>query len=185
VVERNKKSKSNVWSPKLRAKALAALAANGGNVSGTAKQLGITRYKLCKLLEEFQKAKQSDSSSQQHRDLAAELETIAWKLLAAIPEKIDKAPLHQLTSTFKFTRETLQSIKDEELDKNSRPIDLSKMTNEQLEQLERLTTLLLRNMSGSAIPELSSTESENEASGSSTLAIGLEPTVPISQVRDD
>lgn len=185
MAQGNKKPERKSYSSEERANALAALAANGGNLKGMAKKLNISIYYLRKWQAEDKRAKSTDEPSTSieevtphDRNMSSELETIAWQLLEAIPERIDKAPLHQLISTLKIIRETLQSIKDDGLNLDTHSLLLSKMTDEQLEQLEQVTTILLRNCASSAIPELAGAFAPNDTESLPTLAATLESALP-------
>lgn len=86
-------SKRRRYSDEERANAVAALAANAGNVSRTAAQLGIP----AKTLENWAKGsahpEAADNGEQKKAGMAAALDEIAWKLLGAIEGKIGDASL--------------------------------------------------------------------------------------------
>lgn len=83
-----------------QAAALAVLAVNGGNVSKTARELGIPRMTLRdwaaarKLWPSVDAERVEDAK----RDLAEALERVAWQLLDAIPGKIEAASLAQVAT---------------------------------------------------------------------------------------
>jgi transposase-like protein len=178
------KPKTRGHSAKCRAKALAALA-NGEKVGETARKFKVSQSTLRRWRDGSQQTKPSSAKEQQKREMADELETIAWKLVKAIPEKITKAPLNQLISTLKITRETIQSIRSEPLNRESFPLDLSKMTNEELDQLERLTAHLLGQTQDSATPEFSGAKPESNEEGDPVVPPGVEPAIPVSAIRDN
>src|SRR5690554_3963581 len=78
-----------------RETALAALAANGGNVSRTAEQLGIPRKTLQNWASGTHHPEAAENGHRKKGELAAALEEIAWKLAESIPGKIPSAPLAQ------------------------------------------------------------------------------------------
>lgn len=83
------------YSDEDRAEALAALAANAGNVERTAAALGIPRTTLLHWAAGTRHPEASQMGQEKKGDMAAALEAVAWKLLDAIPGKIDDAPLNQ------------------------------------------------------------------------------------------
>jgi hypothetical protein len=176
VARGRKKRKPGRYSPDEQAKALAVLAANGGNVQRTAIQLHISTSTLRRWRDRKSQTEHSVAIVQQNRDRNAELEAIAWMLLDAVPEKITVAPLNQLISGI-VALEKIQSFHAEQLN-GVDPINLSKMTNEQLDQLERLTAFLLSNSAGSAIPELTGASNASGTDGTPAIAPGVEPALP-------
>lgn len=76
-----------------RANALAALAANGGNVQRTAEQLGIPQITLHNWARGKRHPEASQMGERKKGPMADRLEEIAWQLLEAIPGKIDGATL--------------------------------------------------------------------------------------------
>lgn len=90
-------AKRRRYSDEDRANALAALAANGGNIKRTADKLHIP----VRTLENWTKGRRHPEATQmadrKKGDMAAALERIAWALLDALPGKIDKAPLNHAT----------------------------------------------------------------------------------------
>jgi transposase-like protein len=81
-----------------RANALAALAANGGNVKRTAEQLGIPLQTLHSWASGARHPEASTSAEPKKGPMADRLEEIAWQLLEAIPGKIANAPLSQVAT---------------------------------------------------------------------------------------
>jgi hypothetical protein len=98
-------------------------------------------------------------------------------LLDAVPEKITVAPLNQVISGI-VALDKIQSFHAGQLSGEFDPINLSKMTNEQLDQLERLTAFLLSNSAGSAIPELTGASNASGTDGTPAIAPGVEPALP-------
>jgi hypothetical protein len=82
-----------------RANALAALAANAGNVTRTARQLGIPRATLVHWADGDRHPEAMIMGEGKRRDMAEALVGVAWQLLDAIPSKIDNAPLLQTATS--------------------------------------------------------------------------------------
>ena len=85
------------YSDEEKASALAALAANGGDVLLTSKQVGVPR----KTLEDWSKGRGvcsavADIRQEKKQDLADRLEDLAHRLVDAIPGKVAQADLKQL-----------------------------------------------------------------------------------------
>lgn len=78
-----------------RAAALAALAANGGNVARTAARLGIPVKTLANWARGDRHPEAAQLGERKKGDMAAALEAVAWQILDALPHKIGKAPLNQ------------------------------------------------------------------------------------------
>jgi transposase-like protein len=76
-----------------RAEALAALAANGGNIKLTAAQLGIPRMTLADWANGACCEAVTELRHQKKQDLADALEALAYKLVEAAAGKIADAPL--------------------------------------------------------------------------------------------
>lgn len=83
------------WSDEERAAALAALAANGGNVARTARQVGVPRTTLQKWAGGAVHPDVTKKGQEKRRDMAAALEAVAWQLLDALPAKVLEASLAQ------------------------------------------------------------------------------------------
>ena len=94
-----------------RAAALAALDANGGNLAGTARQLGMPRKTLAEWAAGRTPPGMADLRQQKRGDLATELEGIAYKLVEAMPGKIEGANLQQLATSLGIAVDKVQLLK--------------------------------------------------------------------------
>jgi predicted phage terminase large subunit-like protein len=173
VAGRRKKRQAGRYTADVRAKALAALVANGGNIHQTSIQLQISAPTLRRWRDQKTPAVAA-SAVPSKRDRYADIEAIAWMLLDAVPEKIIGAPLNQLISGL-VALDKIQLLHQEELDGAIDPINLSKMTDEQLEQLERLTALLLGGSTSAAVPEQPVASIADGTVGASARAAAVEP----------
>lgn len=100
------------YSESEKSTALAALEANGGNVSQTARDLNIPR----KTLEHWSNGHGVNDDVAKDcqikkRDLADELEKLAMTLVDAIPEKIDDATLQHTAVTLGITLDKMQLLR--------------------------------------------------------------------------
>ncbi len=100
-----------IYSDQQRAEALAALDANAGDVSTTAKQLAIPR----KTLENWSKGHvNGDVAKIGHeirQTLAERLESVAHQLLDEIPKKLEKATLVQIGTTLGIAVDKMQVLR--------------------------------------------------------------------------
>lgn len=78
-----------------RATALAALAANGGNVERTAAQLAMPRKTLASWAKGERHPEAAQLCQGKKGPMADALDAIAWKILDSLPGKIASAPLAQ------------------------------------------------------------------------------------------
>jgi transposase-like protein len=76
-----------------RASALAALAANAGNLTHTARQLGIPKRTLSQWAAGSRHPEATQAAEGKKGELADGLEEVAWKLANVIPEKLAGASL--------------------------------------------------------------------------------------------
>lgn len=83
------------YSDEERAAALAALAANGGNVGRTARELGIAETTVRHWATGDRHPEAAQMGERKKQDMATALEGVAWKLLRSLPKKVAKAPLNQ------------------------------------------------------------------------------------------
>jgi hypothetical protein len=121
------------------------------------------------------------TARKRRKNLARTLEEIIWKLLEAIPHKVEDAPLNQLISAFSLMLETMRLLHDQPLDLERHPIDLSRMSDEQLTQLEQFCTDLLgRSPHVAVLPE----EDPGGTPGT-PAATGVEPALPPAPLHDD
>jgi len=88
-----------VYSDEERATALASLDGNGGNRQRTARQLGIPRKTLATWASGPIHPGLADLRHQKKRELADALEQVAYRLLDAIPGKLEGANLLELAIT--------------------------------------------------------------------------------------
>jgi hypothetical protein len=126
------------YSDEERANALAALAANGGNVDRTARQLGIP----AKTLENWAKGDRHPESAEMGErksgSMADALEGVAWKLLDALPGKVEKASLSHTATAMgiaidkcrllrgeptAINRQEMDDLSDAELDERIRDLE--------------------------------------------------------------
>ncbi len=102
------------YSDEEKASALAALAANGGNVQLTARQVGVPR----KTLEVWSKGNccspaVANIRHQKTEDLADRLEDLAHQLANAIPGKIPTADLKQLSVSLGIAVDKMRLLREQ------------------------------------------------------------------------
>jgi transposase-like protein len=179
VTEKRKKREPKSHSEADRAAALILLKKNNGNLLATARQLkSVTAAMLRRWRDESQQGEPPDPESPEERDMATTFESIAWQLLGDMPHKIGDASLNQITSTLKYVLDAMRSVKAEQLNTSTLRLDLSGMTDEDLEQLERITTLVLRHCQSSSVPEHPGEEPPSDPRSDRPAAPGVEPAVP-------
>jgi transposase-like protein len=129
------------YSDEDRANALAALAANAGDVKATASQLGMP----FKTLQNWSKGKGINADvanigPQKKKDLAAKLDAVAHRLADAIGGKIKAASLQQTAVALGITIEKARLLRDRptSITQPALPVDLGKLTDEQLQQLDAI-----------------------------------------------
>lgn len=128
------------YSDEERANALAALAANGGNVDRTARELGLPR----KTLEHWAKGDinpvVAELGQQKKVSLADRLEEVALALVAAMPRKLANATLQQIAVSLGIAVEKMQLLRGAptSITEDLRRADLSKLTDAQLDQLDAI-----------------------------------------------
>jgi transposase-like protein len=128
------------YSDEERAQALAALAANGGNISLTAKQLDIPIKTLSNWANGIRHPESAQMGNEKKKLMADVLEEIAWKLIDAIPGKVKKAPLGQTVTSMAIAVDKMRLLRNlpTELPGAAQALDLSKLTDEELEEYDRL-----------------------------------------------
>ena len=128
------------YSDEDRANALAALAANGGNVSKTARDLDIPEPTLRCWATGERHPEALQMRDGKMADLADRLEEVAWKLSDAIPGKIGKASLKDTAISLGITVEKMRLLRDKptSISKDATEPDLSALDDEELRQYERL-----------------------------------------------
>lgn len=97
------------YSDEDKATALAVLAAHNGDVSKTARETGVPRTTLQRWIEAENGAVAAIAADKK-KGLADELETIAYKLVDAMPEKIAQATLQQLATSLGITIDKMQLL---------------------------------------------------------------------------
>lgn len=128
------------YSDSERATALAALAANGGNLDRTAKALGIPFTTLKQWADGTRHPEASQMSEQKKEDMAAALEEVAWKLLRSLESKIDTAPLSQAATSMGIAIDKARLLRGEPttISEATTHVDLSKLSDKELDDAERL-----------------------------------------------
>ena len=102
------------YSDEEKASALAALAANGGNVKLTSQQIGIPRTTLLKWAAgEGVHACVTDIGHGKKQGLADRLEDIAHRLLDAIPGKVAQADLKQLSVSLGIAVDKMRLLREQ------------------------------------------------------------------------
>lgn len=130
-------AKKKTYSDEDKANAMTALAANGGNVSLTATQLGIPKQTIHHWVKHGTAPQPSDAKKS---DLAAKLDEVAHQLADAMPGKIEKAGLQQVAVSLGITIEKARLLRDQptSITQPPLPLDLGKLTDEQLSQLHAI-----------------------------------------------
>ena len=101
------------YSDEERASALAALAANAGNIKRTADLLGIPQTTLRHWSDGDRHPESAQMGDQKKGELADKLETVAHKLVDAMPKKIAKAPLNQVAVSMGIAIEKMRLLRNE------------------------------------------------------------------------
>ncbi len=119
------------YSENEKAAALAALAANAGNVSHTARQIGIP----AKTIENWSRgqvhADVARTGEEKKIDLADKLELVAHKLADAMDGKIADASLQQVATSFAITIDKMRLLREQS----------TSITGKQLSDAERMARL--------------------------------------------
>jgi transposase-like protein len=116
-----------------RAEALAALDANGGNVSKTARDLGLPRKTLAEWADGHIHSDVAELRQEKKIDLAARLEQIARQLAEAMPEKMAAASLQQVATSMGIAIDKMQLLRGQ-------PTNISDIAIEQIaDRIERMT----------------------------------------------
>lgn len=111
-MSKKRPKKPRRYSDDERATALAALAANGGNLARTAKQLGIPGTTLKQWAKGQRHPEAAQMSDQKKGDLADALEGVAWKLAEAAPDKIPFADLKNLAVALGIVIDKMQILRN-------------------------------------------------------------------------
>ncbi len=115
-----------------RASALAALAANAGNVEKTARQIGIPAKTLANWAKGVSHPEAAKAGDQKKGPLADKLEEVAWKLAEAIPERIAATPLEKLALSLGIVIDKMRLLREQ-------PTAISKATGNSPDDLKHLT----------------------------------------------
>lgn len=115
-----------------RANALAALAANGGNVNKTAKEIGVPP----KTIENWAKGDRHPEAANlgelKKLPMADALELVAWKLLGRIDELSDKGPLNQTSVSFGIAIDKMRLLRNQPTSINQN--DLAILSDDELDK---------------------------------------------------
>lgn len=124
-----------------RVNALAALKANGGNINLTSRQTGIPHTTIRYWANGARHPEAADQAEEAYEPLADRLELVAQQLVDAIPAKIGKANLVQIVTSIGIAVDKARLLRGEATSISGRaeqPIDLTKLTDEELDEYERL-----------------------------------------------
>lgn len=131
-------AKKRRYSDDERAAAVAAVAANGGNVERTAELLGIPESTLRQWVKGDRHPEAAVMSDGKKGELADRLEAIAWKLADAIPGKIPATGLQQLATTLGIVVDKMQLLRNRPTTINraerATDDDLGSLTDDELER---------------------------------------------------
>lgn len=120
-----------------RAEALAALQANGGNLSATSRATGIPHSTL-KRWRDQPDPRLAELGEEKKADLGDRLESIANALVDAIPEKIADAPLNHVSVALGIAIDKLRLLRGEATEVTE--VRGSDAKRELAERIARLTT---------------------------------------------
>lgn len=95
-----------------RANALAAVAANGGNVELTAAQLGIPESTLRSWVKGDRHPEAAHLCDEKKGPLADHLEAIAWRLADVLPDKLPAAGLQQVATSLGIVIDKMQLLRE-------------------------------------------------------------------------
>lgn len=101
------------WSDRDRAEALAALDANGGNVSRTAQALGVPRKTLAEWRDGRTNPEVAELRQEKKAGLADRLETIAHKLADSLPDKINQAELKDAATSLGIIVDKMRLLREQ------------------------------------------------------------------------
>lgn len=121
-----------------RAEALAALTANGGNLSATYRATSIPISTLKRWRDEPADPRLADLGNEKRAGLETELERIANALVNAIPGKIDEAPLNHVSIALGIAIDKLRLLRGEATEVTE--VRGSDAKHELAQRLARLTT---------------------------------------------
>jgi transposase-like protein len=102
-----------VYSDEDRANALAALAANGGNIEQTARQLGLPRKTVSNWASGNRHPEAAHLGRRKKKDLADALEAVAWKIAGALARKINAASLSSAAIALGICIEKMRLLREQ------------------------------------------------------------------------
>jgi hypothetical protein len=153
------KGKQREYSDVERANGLAALAANGGNVAMTARQLGVPRQTLQRWIKPTDNEHVLRLRHEKKRDMADELERVAWLIIDSLPSKIKKAPLSQASTSmgiaidkFRLLRNEPTSIGTMTTDNEPLDIEWDLLTRDERDILRKAVERTKRRHADSGVP---------------------------------
>lgn len=128
------------YSDEQRANALVALAANGNHYERTARQLGIPDATLRHWARMDRHPEAATMADEKKPDMATALDVVAWKLLDAIESKIGAAPLNQTAVAMGIAIDKARLLRGQptEITDATARVDLSKLTDKELDEAEKL-----------------------------------------------
>lgn len=130
-------AKRRRYSDSDKAAALTVLDANEGNLNKTAKQLDIPRTTLERWVEGRVSDDVPQLRQQTKKALANELEALAYKLIEAMPEKLEGANLQQASVALGIVVEKMQLLRGD-------PTERFEHTLDDRERASRITAILDR-----------------------------------------
>jgi transposase-like protein len=101
------------YSDEDRATALAALDANGGNLSRTASEMGVPRTTLQEWAAGRVAERVTDIRQEKKGALADRLEEIAHTLVDAIPNKVSDADLREVSTSLGITIDKMRLLREQ------------------------------------------------------------------------
>ena len=124
------------YSDDQRANALAALAANGGNIKRTSRDLGIPQQTLREWSKGLCHPAVTELRDQKKGTLAQGLEEMAWKLIGVVPEALKDCNIQQLATALGITIDKMQLLRNKptEITRTEGQDDLSTLTDDELER---------------------------------------------------
>lgn len=137
-----KQKRRRRYSDQDRQEALAALAANGGNLDRTARQLGIPRATLQAWRDGARHPEAAESAAPKKAALADRLEELAHKLLDAAcePGRLAGASLQQVATSLGIALDKMRLLRGQptQIGEQTGRLDFGRLSDEDLDTLERL-----------------------------------------------
>lgn len=133
---KTRKGRPRRYSDEDRANAIAALAANGGNVARTAKQLGIPAKTVENWAKGDRHPEAADLGDKKKGVLADKLEEVAWKLAGSLDQKIEAAGLQQTATSLGIVIDKMQLLRNKptEIQGAAPEEDLRNLSDEELDR---------------------------------------------------